>query len=122
MGRSPHKKKFLDLAKLSITVPSLLVKYLTPQEIKLLKCILAHYTIQEIVREVGLTRAEILEKLLLLGRGLAFYELLEDKIFPEDIPSADYFKGWNACKTVIRRLVNDKSTRWQTIKNRNSRA
>ena len=118
MNKRRNKKAFKAIQLLNLTLPEVLIEYLTTDQETLLKCVLANYTIEDMVRFTKYGRSVIIEELMLLGRTLSTYELLECKIFPENVPNTAYLKGWNDCKKFIRRSIYDK-TEWQTIKDRN---
>jgi len=104
---SSNKVKNLQLA-----LPTNLRKFLTKKQVLLLKCISANLTIQEMVKVTKYTRKDIILHLMNLGRNLATYDMVENRCFPDKIPSSDYLKGWNDLKHQIkmnsRSVVNDK--------------
>lgn len=120
MPHKKHKKISCPIGELNLVLPEGLSDYLNEPELKLFQCMLANYNMQEMVKETGLNRATIMEHLIDLGRGLASYDLVECKIFPEDIPNDQFLQGWLECKKFIRRLIHDEIKWRKTIKNRNS--
>jgi hypothetical protein len=121
--RSPrYKQKMVALEKLDIELPNELSEYLEEEEILLLKCMVANYTIQDLAVVTGYNRNYIMERLIDLGRALEAFRLVEEKIFPEDVPNVDYLKGWNDCKKYIRRTINGKLNWRKTVENRDPRA
>jgi|GEM_PF-3052385 len=97
---------------LQLDLPTNLKKFLTKKQILLLKCISSNLTIQEMVKVTKYTRKDIILHLMNLGRNLATYDMVENRCFPDKIPSSDYLKGWNDLKHQIkmnsRSVVNDK--------------
>ena len=120
--RFRNKQDCKPLNKLGLQLPEELDKYLSKKQRILLKCILANYTIQDIAVYTKFSRSIIMNELVDLGRVLATYQLVECQIFPENISSTDYLKGWIDCKKFIRRLIHDKLKWRKTIKDGNSGA
>jgi len=108
----------IPLPQLELTLPENLELYLNDREILILKGMLANYTIRDIAADTCFRRSDIMEYLIDLGRALQCFELCERRIIPDRVDSADYLKGFNACKKIIRREIHDKSWR-QTIKDGN---
>ena len=102
------KQKSIPLDKLDINLPENIEEYLSKENLILLKCIMANYTIQDMAKHTGFSRNTIIYNLLDLGRYLFAYEILENKLFPlHNFNSANYLHGWKDCKNTIRRLIND---------------
>jgi len=118
MTKRRNKQAIKAIDILNLTLPDILSEYLTDDQKTLLKCVLANYTIEDMVRFTSFKRACVIEELVGLGRSLAMYELMECKIFPKNVPSAEYLKAWNDCKNLIRGFIHGKVWR-QTIKDRN---
>jgi len=113
------REKVKPIREIQFNLPRALKTYLNDKEILLLKGMLANYTIQDMAVITGYNRKNIMERLIDLGRALHAFELAEQKIFPENVPSADYLVGFNDCKRLIRRLINERLNWRKTVKNRN---
>ena len=117
------KKKAFKLKQITeedFNLPDNLSTYLNKSNLLLLKCFLANYNIQETCKFTKYTRKEIINRFISLGKALLTFHLLETKIFPKQVSSADYLKGWNDCKKEIRRLSDEQNIRGQTLKSRNT--
>lgn len=117
-----YKQKAESIKRLNIELPEDLANYLTNKEAKLLKCMLANYTIQDIAVATGHSRPDVMGKLIDLGRALEAFHLVEECIFPKEVPSADYLRGWNDLKKRIRRMIYGKASWRKTVEKRDPRA
>jgi len=105
-------------------LPEDLVQFLTPLQLKVLKCYLANYTYQEIAIELGIghrKKAKTLDILLEIGRALGLYHVLEcELVLPKEQKSEDFIKGWVSCRKLIWRLIKNEESRWKTLKIRDN--
>jgi hypothetical protein len=103
------RQQKLTLDNLNVPIPENIEKYLNKEQVVLLRCVLANYTLQEISKHTKLARKDILYSLLSLGRQLFAYEICENKLLPyTNFNSKNYLHGWRDCKNTVRRLVNGK--------------
>lgn len=117
MGRR-NKLPVKPLSSLGLVLPTELKEYLTEQQQVLLKCIMASYTLQDIAVYTQYPRSEIMSELMQVGRQLCVYDLLEHQVLPEDIPTADYLRGWTGCQAEIKRRLHGKFS-GKALKGRN---
>lgn len=112
--------------RLDKEIPEELKRFLTDEQLAILRCYLLNYNYTEMCAKVGVgrrKRADILDYLVDLGRGLALFRVLEMEItptIPKNVGAKSFMRGWMACKRAIRKEVQNEKPRRKTVKARNS--
>jgi len=95
-----------------LSLPDDLMRFLSKSQLMTLQGYIANCSYKELVSHLQIKkrkRAQVIESLLDLGRALTLYHLLECKVTPEveGTHGQLYYKGFNDCKKLIRKMVLD---------------
>lgn len=93
-------------------------KYLTSKQKVLLSLFTENSGITELAHKTKLSRDEILFQLMVIGRCLAYFEIMECDVVPSIAKrkSKEYLQGWLAFKKTLLKVVkNEKISYNKTI-------
>lgn len=113
LNNNMHEEKELVL----LLDDSELKRLLTPQEYAILQLCRHQYTVRELARELKLPRKRLILSAIMLGKKLAYFDLVECKVVPDMCKlGTGYLEGFKACKQELKKVLENEKRNYKSKK------